>query len=140
MSANRGPLAVQGAESSGPEEHASGSSEIDGSRVRLWVGRAFATAAFVEAMTWTGLLIGMYVKYVPATTEAGVQLFGPLHGYAFIAYAVITVIAAIALRWRWPTILLAAVAAVVPLATVPLEIWMRRTGRLAPRPAPRRTR
>lgn len=100
---------------------------------RLWAGRAFAIVAFVEAATWTGLLIGMYLKYVPATTEAGVQLFGPLHGYAFLTYVAIAVTAAVMLRWRWRTILLALLAAIPPLATIPLEIWMRRTGRLTPR-------
>ncbi|MER7036140.1 hypothetical protein, partial [Streptomyces albidoflavus] len=30
------------------------------------------------------MLIGMYFKYVPETTELGVRIFGALHGAAFI--------------------------------------------------------
>ena len=100
----------------------------------IWAGRVFAVIAFVEAATWTGLLIGMYLKYIPATTEAGVQLFGSLHGYTFIVYVIVTITASVMLHWRWGTILLALLAAIPPLATIPLEIWMRRTGRLTPQP------
>ncbi len=97
------------------------------------VGRLYAVAAFVEAATWAGLLVGMYVKYVPKTTEVGVQVFGMLHGIAFISYVVVTVVAAIALRWRWDAIVLALFAAIPPLVTIPVEMWMRRSGRLARR-------
>ena len=48
--------------------------------------------AVAEAITWAGLLAGMFVKYVPATTEVGVTVFGPLHGIAFIAYCLATVV------------------------------------------------
>ena len=95
------------------------------------VGQLYAIAAFVEATTWVGLLIGMYFKYIPETTELGVQIFGPLHGIAFIAYVVITITAAIVLRWRWGAIILALVAAIPPLVTIPVEMWMRRSGRLS---------
>lgn len=104
---------------------------------RAWAGTAFAVVAFVEAGTWAGLLTGMYLKYVTRTTEAGVQIFGALHGYAFLTYLVVAITAAVLLRWRWGTITLALLAAIPPLMTIPLEIWMRRTGRLRPRPAAR---
>jgi integral membrane protein len=54
--------------------------------------------AWVEALTWAGLLIGMILKYGTDTTERGVELFGPIHGAAFIAYAAVTIAAAITLR------------------------------------------
>lgn len=94
------------------------------------VGRVFAVAAFVEAGTWAGLLVGMFLKYVTQTTEAGVQLFGPLHGAAFLGYLGITITAAIWLRWPWYATLAAIVAAIPPLTTIVVEIWLRRTGRL----------
>lgn len=96
-------------------------------------GRVFAVVAFVEAGTWAGLLVGMFLKYVTQTTEAGVQLFGPLHGAAFIGYLAVTIIAAIWLRWPWYATLAAIVAAVPPLTTIVVEMWLRRTGRLRTR-------
>lgn len=99
------------------------------------IGRVFAVVAFVEAATWAALLIGMFLKYVTRTTELAVQIAGSLHGYAFLVYLAVTIAAAIMLRWRWGTITLAVLAAIPPLATIPLEVWMRRTGRLARRRA-----
>lgn len=102
-----------------------------GARERLSpIGAVFALVAFFEAFTWAGLLVGMFLKYVTGTTEAGVWLFGRLHGGAFMIYLVMTIIAAISLRWKWWVALLALLAAIPPLVTVPLEIWLRRTGRL----------
>lgn len=97
---------------------------------RSLIGALFALVAFFEAFTWAGLLLGMFLKYVTGTTEAGVWLFGRLHGGAFMLYLVMTIVAAISLRWKWWVALLALLAAIPPLVTVPLEIWLRRTGRL----------
>lgn len=105
------------------------------------LGRLFAVIAVVEACTWAGLLVGMFLKYVTGTTEAGVWLFGRLHGGAFMVYVVVTLLAAWKLRWSWWVALVALAASIPPLVTIPLEIWLRRTGRLAaPRDpaAPRR--
>ena len=76
----------------------------------------------------------MFLKHVTGTTEAGVWLFGRLHGGVFMFYVVVTIVAAVALRWRWWVALLALLASIPPLVTVPLEIWLRRTGRLVRRP------
>lgn len=97
-------------------------------------GRLFAWVAFFEALTWAGLLIGMLLKYGTGTTEAVVWLFGRLHGIAFIVYVVGTVIAAVRLRWPWWAAVLALLAAIPPLVTLPLEIWFRLRGLLAPQP------
>lgn len=97
------------------------------------MGRVFAAVAFIEALTWAGLLVGMFLKYVTETTTMGVTIFGRLHGFAFIAYGVVTVLAAVRLRWPWWAALLAIVAAVPPLVTLPLEMWFRRRGLLADR-------
>ena len=98
------------------------------------VGRVFAAIALLEAFTWAGLLVGMFLKHITGTTEAGVWLFGRLHGGVFMFYVVVTIVAAVALRWRWWVALLALLASIPPLVTVPLEIWLRRTGRLVRRP------
>ena len=94
-------------------------------------GRLFAAAAFFEALTWAGLLAGMFLKYVTGTTELGVWLFGRLHGAAFVAYVAVALFAAVRLRWPWWAALAALAAAIPPLATLPLEIWFRRRGLLA---------
>lgn len=35
----------------------------------------FKVVAVAEALSWVGLLFGMYFKYVAATTEVGVRIF-----------------------------------------------------------------
>jgi RND superfamily putative drug exporter len=90
----------------------------------------FRTVAVAEALTWVGLLSGMYVKYVPETSEVGVQVFGPIHGGVFVLYVLVTLWSARQLRWSAGTTLLALAASVPPLATVVFEWWARRSGRL----------
>ena len=101
------------------------------------VALAFTTVAVAEALSWIGLLAGMFVKYVPRTTELGVQVFGPIHGGIFIAYVVVAVVAARVLRWKAVPTLLALGASVPPLATLWFDRWATRTGRLpVPEAAP----
>lgn len=97
------------------------------------VGRIFAIVALAEAVTWAGLLLGMALKYGPVGIGTGVWLFGRLHGGVFVAYVVMVLVAAVRLRWRWWVALLALACSIPPLVTVPLEIWLRRTGLLARR-------
>lgn len=95
------------------------------------IGRIFVLVAWIEAITWTGLLIGMFLKYATDTTERGVHIMGPIHGAAFIAYAAVTVLAAITLRWKWRITLIALLAAVPPLMTIAAEYWLSKRGYLA---------
>jgi integral membrane protein len=95
------------------------------------VATAFRVVAVAEALSWVGLLAGMYVKYVPETSELGVQVFGPVHGAVFVAYVAVTLVAARVLRWSPWTTLLALAASIPPLATVVFERWAGRSGRLA---------
>ncbi|MDO5663383.1 MAG: DUF3817 domain-containing protein [Brachybacterium sp.] len=97
-------------------------------------GLAYAICAFVEAFTWAGLLVGMYFKHIAGTTDLGVEVFGALHGAAFLVYVAMTFLAAFSLRWSWKVTVVALLAAIPPLFTVPMEIWLRRTGRLDRRP------
>ena len=94
------------------------------------IGRAFAVVAFVEAGTWTGLLIGMFLKHVTHTTDLGVSVFGLLHGIAFMVYGVVAITAAYLLRWPWKVAVVALIAAVPPLTTIPMERWLARRGLL----------
>ena len=99
------------------------------------VASAFRVVAVAEALSWIGLLAGMYVKHVLGTSEAGVQLFGPVHGGIFIAYVVVALVAARVLGWSRGTALLALAASVPPLATVWFERWASRRGLLPVRGA-----
>src|SRR3954462_2861078 len=91
---------------------------------------AFRIVAVAEALSWIGLLAGMYVQYVPPTTELGVKIFGPIHGAIFITYVVIALLTARALRWSPRTTVLALVCSVPPLATVWFERLATRNDRL----------
>jgi integral membrane protein len=91
----------------------------------------FRVTAVVEAITWAGLLVGMAFKYVVSGDETGVHVFGPLHGGAFIAYVVVTLVTARAFGWRLRTSALALAASIPPLATWAFEAWADRTGRLS---------
>ena len=107
-----------------------------GARPMSGAGRMFAFAALLEGLTWAGLLIGMWFKYGAPATDIGVWWFGRLHGAAFLFYLAVTVFAGARLRWPAWALLLAMLAAVPPLVTVPLELWYRRRGLLsAPQPA-----
>ena len=90
----------------------------------------FRVAAVAEALSWVGLLAGMYVKYVPETTELGVKIFGPIHGGIFVVYVVLTLVASRVLRWSPGTTLLGLAASVPPLATVWFERRAARMGAL----------
>lgn len=94
-------------------------------------GRLYAIAAFVEALTWAGLLVGMWLKYGAQATDVGVWWFGRLHGAAFLFYLVATLVAASRLRWPGWALLLGVLAAIPPLVTLPLEWWLRRKGLLS---------
>jgi integral membrane protein len=98
---------------------------------------AFRVVAVAEALSWLGLLAGMYVKYVMQTSEVGVHVFGPVHGGIFLVYVAAALLAGRVLRWSAGTMLLALVASVPPLATVWFERWATRRGRLPERAAVR---
>ena len=91
----------------------------------------FRLIAFAEAVSWVGLLVGMYFKYLGTPrTEIGVKIFGMAHGLIFVAFVVAGLLVGIALRWTLGTWLLALLASVVPLCSVIFLIWADRTGRM----------
>ena len=92
--------------------------------------KLFILAARLEALTWAGLLLGMALKYSPFAFESGVWLFGRLHGGAFLFYFGVALVTALVRRWPWWAGILAVLAAVPPLVTVPLEAFLRRRGLL----------
>lgn len=91
----------------------------------------FRLIACAEAISWVGLLVGMYFKYVGSPrTELGVKVFGMAHGLVFIAFVVTALLVGIAGKWSASTWLLALLASVVPLASVIFLMWADRTGRI----------
>ena len=91
----------------------------------------FRTAAIAEAVSWAGLLVGMYFKWVVQSTEVGVKIFGPIHGIIVLAYVLAVLYARGVFRWNIRTSLLAALASVPPFATLVFEISADRRGLLA---------
>jgi integral membrane protein len=96
----------------------------------------FKVVAVAEAVSWAGLLVGMYLKHVTGTTELGVEVFGALHGGIFLLYVGLVLLLARNLRWgRWTT-LAGLACSVPPFATLAFELWASRSGRLdVPSPA-----
>ncbi|ODU02157.1 MAG: hypothetical protein ABS81_18630 [Pseudonocardia sp. SCN 72-86] len=92
--------------------------------------RAFRAIAIAEACSWMGLLVGMFFKYVVVFDDLGVKIFGPIHGALFVAYLVITLVAARRLGWSVGTTLVALAASIPPLFTLWFERWAMRTGKL----------
>ncbi|BCW08295.1 DUF3817 domain-containing protein [Arthrobacter sp. NtRootA1] len=90
----------------------------------------FRTVAFAEAVTWTLLLIGLFLKYVTHTTEMGVSVAGGIHGFVFLCYAATAAFTWINQKWTTRTGLLAIVSAVIPYATIPVERSLDRRGLL----------
>ena len=91
----------------------------------------FRLIALAEAVSWVGLLVGMYFKYLGTPrTEIGVKVFGMAHGLIFIAFVVTGLLVGIASKWAARTWLLALLASIVPLCSVIFLIWADRTGRI----------
>lgn len=90
----------------------------------------FRTVAVVEACTWALLLVGMFLKYVTETTELLVSIGGMLHGVAFIAYCLTTLVVAHDQRWTVRRTLVGLLAAVPPFVTVWFDVATERAGLL----------
>lgn len=89
----------------------------------------FRAAAFAEAVTWTLLITALIVR---ATTgfALGVTVAGGIHGFVFLAYGATAVLLAVNQRWHPGVAATAIASAIVPYATIPVELWLARTGRL----------
>lgn len=94
--------------------------------------RMFRTVAVAEAVSWVGLLTGMYFKYLTDAGELGVRIFGPIHGGIFIAYVAMTLVTSRRIGWGWRITMLGLACSVPPFATWIFEAWAHRSGRLSP--------
>ncbi len=86
-------------------------------------------AASIEMFTWTLLILGMVLKY-GGVTDALVPIAGPIHGFGFLCFAVITVVLWINNRWSVGLGVLGLFVSVVPWAALPFTLWVDRKGRL----------
>ncbi|BDX31000.1 membrane protein [Mycobacterium antarcticum] len=101
---------------------------VDRHRAAGW----FRIIAFTEAVTWVGLLVGMYFKYLGSPrTEVGVKIFGMAHGLVFVAFVATALLVGIAFKWAVSTWLLALLGSIVPLGSVIFLIWAERSGRVS---------
>jgi integral membrane protein len=94
--------------------------------------RVYRIVATAEAVTWAGLLSGMFLKYVTETTELGVSIFGMLHGIVFITYCVTTIVIAIDQRWSLGRLVAGLASSIPPFLTLWFERYAERRGLLAP--------
>jgi integral membrane protein len=90
----------------------------------------FRVLAVAEAISWTLLIAGLVVRATTGLAIA-VTVGGGIHGFVFLSYGAAAVLVAKNQRWgAWPTVV-AVASAVIPYATIPTELWLHRTGRLA---------
>jgi integral membrane protein len=95
--------------------------------------RLLRIAAITEAVSWAGLLVAMYLKYVQGVHGQAVWMLGTLHGYVWLAFVLVVFLVRAEYRWSFRTTLIALAASVPPFVTVPFEIWA--TGQLRTRQA-----
>ncbi|HEY0487149.1 MAG TPA: DUF3817 domain-containing protein [Mycobacteriales bacterium] len=81
----------------------------------------FRTAAIAEAISWAGLLAGMFFKYVVVHDQIGVKVFGPIHGCVFLLYLLSVLLVRQPLGWNGRRTLTGLLAAIPPFATVWFE-------------------
>lgn len=94
--------------------------------------RFFRLAAVAEAVSWTGLLIGMVFKYLIVENEIGVQIFGPIHGALFILYLVSVLLTRPVAGWSAGATFVGLIASIPPFGTLLFERWaVRRAGKRA---------
>ncbi len=96
---------------------------------------AFRTVAIAEAISWAGLLIAMFFKWVVAAdphtgAEGGVPIMGPIHGGIFIAYVIMCLVARRSFGWSNKTTLPALAASIPPFFTYVFEVVADRRGLL----------
>lgn len=91
--------------------------------------RLFRVLAIAEAITWALLISALIARAVGATPLL-VTIAGGIHGFVFLSYGATAVLLAFNQRWRPGVAAITILSAIVPFATIPVEIWLARSGRL----------
>ncbi len=89
----------------------------------------FRVLAIAEVVSWTLLIIGLILRWA-AGLDIATTIGGSIHGFVFISYGATAVLLTFHQRWPAGIGALAIASAVIPYATVPVERWLARTGRL----------
>ena len=89
----------------------------------------FRAVAIAEAVTWT-LLIAALITRAATGFAPAVTIAGGIHGFVFLSYGATAILLAVNQRWKPGVAVLAIASAIVPYATVPMELWLDRTRRL----------
>ncbi|GAA1851084.1 DUF3817 domain-containing protein [Microbacterium koreense] len=90
----------------------------------------FRVLAIAEAISWTLLITGLILR-ATADLAIAVTIGGGIHGFVFLSYGATAILVAKNQRWGVGPALVAIVSAIIPYATIPTEIWLHRSGRLA---------
>ena len=90
----------------------------------------FRTLALAEVVSWTLLIAGIIVRATTGWAPA-VTIGGGIHGFVFLSYGATVILVALNNRWKAGPTAAALVSAVVPYATIPVELWADRRGLLA---------
>ena len=88
--------------------------------------RVFHLTAYAEAGSWFGLLVGMFFKYVVVQNPVGVKIFGPIHGFLFVAYLVALLWVAHREKWGLARVTVGALASIPPFTSLIFERWTAR--------------
>ena len=89
----------------------------------------FRFFAIAEVISWT-LLIGGLILRATQGWDIAVTIGGGIHGFIFLSYGVTAVLMAKNQRWTALPATISIVSTVIPYATVPVDIWLQRSGRL----------
>lgn len=90
----------------------------------------FRTVSIAEAVTWTALIVAMLARYAFSAEVPFFFAIGLAHGVVFIAFVATSVVVGLNQRWRWWTIVVAALTAIPPYGTLVTDAVVERRGRL----------
>lgn len=85
--------------------------------------------AIAEVFTWALLISALIARAVGAPSIV-VTIGGGIHGFVFLSYGATAILVALNQRWGAGPAIVAIASAIIPFATVPVELWLQRTGRL----------
>lgn len=91
--------------------------------------RLYRVLAIAEAITWT-ILISALIARALGVDPVVVTIGGGIHGFVFLAYGATAILVALNQRWKIGVAVVAVVSAVIPYATIPVDTWLHRSGRL----------
>lgn len=89
----------------------------------------FRFFAIAEVFSWTLLIAGLVLRATQGW-DLAVTIGGGVHGFVFLSYGATAVLMSKNQRWTVGVAAISIASAVVPYATVPVDIWLQRTGRL----------